>query len=81
MQEIPILIIGLNDILVKSAGICYSDAHYRAGLSPVSCIPLTLGHEVAGMVGATGRRVANIKQMPLMMLLMRSNALIQVYVQ
>ncbi len=64
MQEIPIPIIGVNDILVKvkAAGICHSDAHYRAGLSPVSYMPLTLGHEVAGMVEATGSGVANIKQ-------------------
>ena len=38
MQEIPIPEIGERDILVKvkAAGICHSDAHYRAGISPVS---------------------------------------------
>lgn len=37
-------------IRVKAAGICHSDAHYRAGVSPVSFLPLTLGHEAAGIV-------------------------------
>ena len=55
-QEIPVPEIGDRDILVKvkAAGICHSDAHYRAGLSPVSFSPLTLGHEVAGVVEKIG---------------------------
>ena len=63
MQEIPIPEIGVRDILVKvkAAGICHSDVHYRAGLSPVSFIPLTLGHEVAGIVDKVGAEVSNVK--------------------
>ena len=41
-------------IRIKAAGICHSDAHYRAGVSPVSFLPLTLGHEVAGVVEQVG---------------------------
>jgi propanol-preferring alcohol dehydrogenase len=43
MQEIPIPEIGERDILVKikAAGICHSDAHYRAGVTAVSFTPLT----------------------------------------
>ena len=37
-------------VRVKAAGICHSDAHYRAGRSRVEPLPLTLGHEVAGIV-------------------------------
>jgi len=44
-------------IRVKAAGICHSDAHYRAGISPVEPLPLTLGHEVAGVVEETGASV------------------------
>ena len=44
-------------IRVKAAGICHSDAHYRAGVSPVKPLPLTLGHEVAGVVEKTGADV------------------------
>lgn len=63
MQEIPVPEIGDRDILVKvkAAGICHSDAHYRAGISPVSFTPLTLGHEVAGIVEKTGSNVINVK--------------------
>ncbi len=50
---------GLKDALirVKAAGICHSDAHYRAGRSAVAPLPLTLGHEVAGVVEMTGAEV------------------------
>ena len=63
MQEIPIPEIGGRDILVKvrAAGICHSDAHYRAGISPVRPVPLTLGHEVAGVVETIGAQVTNVK--------------------
>ena len=63
MQEIPVPEIGERDILVKikAAGICHSDAHYRAGISPVRPIPLTLGHEVAGLVEKIGSQVTNVQ--------------------
>lgn len=63
MQEIPVPEIGERDILVKvkAAGICHSDAHYRAGVSPVSFTPLTLGHEVSGVVEKIGAEVNNVK--------------------
>ncbi|MFN8413649.1 MAG: zinc-binding dehydrogenase [Anaerolineales bacterium] len=63
MQDIPVPEIGDRDILVKvkAAGICHSDAHYRAGISPVRPIPLTLGHEVAGVVEKIGSQVTNVK--------------------
>src|SRR5690606_29049718 len=37
-------------------------AHYRAGISPVSFTPLTLGHEVSGVVEKIGSDVKNVKQ-------------------
>ena len=56
LQEIPAPTIGPGDVLVrvKAAGICHSDAHYRAGTSSAGPLPLTLGHEVAGVVEAIG---------------------------
>src|SRR6266567_6548834 len=59
MQEIPIPKAGPRDALVRvmAAGICHSDAHYRAGRSPTKSLPLTLGHEVAGVVEQTGAAV------------------------
>ena len=55
--------IGARDVLVKvkAAGVCHSDAHYRAGISPVRPVPLTLGHEVAGVVERAGADVTHLK--------------------
>lgn len=63
MQEIPMPAIGDRDVLVrlKAAGICHSDVHYRAGTSPVRELPVTLGHEVAGIVEQAGALVSNVK--------------------
>ena len=63
LHEIPIPEIGDREILVKvkAAGICHSDAHYRAGISPVRPVPLTLGHEVAGIVEKVGSNVTSHK--------------------
>jgi propanol-preferring alcohol dehydrogenase len=58
-QQIAEPAIGSRDVLihVRAAGICHSDAHYRAGVSPVKQLPLTLGHEVAGVVKEVGADV------------------------
>jgi 2-desacetyl-2-hydroxyethyl bacteriochlorophyllide A dehydrogenase len=63
MQEIPIPECGPGDVLVRvrAAGICHSDAHYRAGRSPVRPLPMTLGHEVAGIVERVGPAVTGVK--------------------
>ena len=62
MQEIPIPQVGPRDVLVriKAAGICHSDAHYRAGVSSVDPLPLTLGHEIAGVIERVGPEVTNV---------------------
>jgi len=41
LQELAVPAVGLRDVLVrvKAAGICHSDAHYRAGKSPVRPLP------------------------------------------
>ena len=64
LQEIPIPTIGEKDILVRvrAAGICHSDAHYRAGRSTMGFLPITLGHEVAGVVEKLGLQVTNVKE-------------------
>ncbi|HEV8628786.1 MAG TPA: zinc-binding dehydrogenase [Thermoanaerobaculia bacterium] len=52
---------GRGEVLVeiRCAGICHSDAHYRADASRVR-LPLTLGHEIAGVVAATGEGVGSV---------------------
>src|SRR5881398_2221361 len=60
--ELPLPEIGPSEVLVRVAacGICHSDAHYRAGISPIDSLPVTLGHEVAGRVESVGREVHHI---------------------
>lgn len=59
LHEVPMPSPHSSDVLVavKAAGICHSDAHYRAGRSPVHPLPLTLGHEVAGVIAKVGSAV------------------------
>jgi propanol-preferring alcohol dehydrogenase len=60
--EVSLPDIGASEVLVRVAacGICHSDAHYRAGVSPIDSLPVTPGHEVAGRVEAVGRDVHHI---------------------
>jgi 2-desacetyl-2-hydroxyethyl bacteriochlorophyllide A dehydrogenase len=60
--EVAIPEIGPSDVLVRVAacGICHSDAHYRAGISAIDRLPVTLGHEVAGRVEAVGQEVRHV---------------------
>ena len=63
MHDIPVPEPGPGDVLVRvhAAGICHSDAHYRAGVSPAGPLPLTLGHEVAGVVERCGPKVSRVR--------------------
>jgi len=63
LHDVPIPQPGAHDVLVrvKAAGICHSDAHYRAGRSRVHPLPMTLGHEVAGLVEKVGAGVTNLQ--------------------
>jgi 2-desacetyl-2-hydroxyethyl bacteriochlorophyllide A dehydrogenase len=60
-QGIEVPPVGVGDVLirVRAAGICHSDAHYRAGISPVKSLPMTLGHEVSGVIERTGAAITN----------------------
>jgi propanol-preferring alcohol dehydrogenase len=48
---------GPGEILIdiRASGICHSDAHYRAGGRTIC--PITLGHEIAGVVADVGEDV------------------------
>ena len=48
-------------VRVRAAGICHSDAHYRAGRSGMGVLPITLGHEVAGEVEWVGAKVSSVQ--------------------
>jgi len=60
--DVAIPKIGSSDILIRvaAAGICHSDAHYRAGISKIDRLPLTLGHEIAGRVEEVGSDVTHL---------------------
>jgi propanol-preferring alcohol dehydrogenase len=62
LREVPMPQPGPDDVLVriKAAGICHSDAHYRAGVSIPPALPVTLGHEMAGVAEKTGANVKHI---------------------
>lgn len=62
LQQISIPSAGEEDVLVRvrAAGICHSDAHYRAGRSSMGSMPITLGHEVAGDVEWVGANVRTV---------------------
>jgi len=60
--DVPLPDIGPADALVRvtACGICHSDAHYRAGVSQIDSLPVTLGHEVAGLVESVGEKVTHV---------------------
>ena len=60
--DVPLPEIGSSDVLIRVAacGICHSDEHYRAGISRIDPLPVTLGHEVAGQVESVGREVVHV---------------------
>jgi propanol-preferring alcohol dehydrogenase len=62
-QDVDVPSVGTNDVLirVRAAGICHSDAHYRAGVSAVRNFPITLGHEIAGTIERVGGAVRNFQ--------------------
>jgi 2-desacetyl-2-hydroxyethyl bacteriochlorophyllide A dehydrogenase len=45
---------------ISAAGICHSDAHYRAGEGR-SAFPLTLGHEIAGTISDVAEDVEHLQ--------------------
>jgi 2-desacetyl-2-hydroxyethyl bacteriochlorophyllide A dehydrogenase len=54
---------GAGEIVVDvhRAGICHTDAHYRAGTGKTN-LPVTLGHEIAGVVTAVGDGVTDVNE-------------------
>jgi 2-desacetyl-2-hydroxyethyl bacteriochlorophyllide A dehydrogenase len=46
---------------VQRAGICHTDAHYRGGTGKTN-LPITLGHEVAGVISALGSNVSGLRE-------------------
>ena len=60
--EVDLPEIGASDVLVRVAacGICHSDEHYRAGISRMDRLPVTLGHEIAGWIEKAGADIKHV---------------------
>src|SRR4029453_15404097 len=60
--EVDVPEIGASDVLVRVAacGICHSDEHYRAGISRMDRLPVTLGHEIAGWIEKAGADIKHV---------------------
>ncbi len=65
LEEVPVPEIQEDEVLVqiKATGLCGSDVHIVfEGVTPTPLKPITLGHEPAGVVAATGARAAGWKE-------------------
>jgi len=64
IDEVPVPRPGAGEVLVRvqGAGFCHSDLHIISGdIKMLPRMPLTLGHENAGLVAATGAGVQGVK--------------------
>lgn len=67
IQDIPKPMIDPDDekddmqviLKIKACGICGTDLHQIAGTAKVARLPITLGHEIAGVVEEVGRAVSS----------------------
>jgi D-arabinose 1-dehydrogenase-like Zn-dependent alcohol dehydrogenase len=60
--EVALPEIAASEVLIRVAacGICHSDEHYRAGVSKIDCLPVTLGHEIAGYIEKVGVNIKHV---------------------
>ena len=60
--QIPRIRAGEVLVDVRASGLCHSDLNYRDGVAPVAKLPITLGHEIAGVVAEIGSRVKGVNE-------------------
>lgn len=63
IDKVDVPAVGEEEVLVKirASGICHSDINYRNGIGKVSRLPMTLGHEIAGVVAEKGEGVLDLE--------------------
>lgn len=59
LEQVPRPTPGPDEVLVRvrAAGICHTELHFLSGLLNLGVAPLTLGHEVVGVIEAAGAGV------------------------
>jgi propanol-preferring alcohol dehydrogenase len=64
LETIPKPAPGPGEIVVRvrAAGICHTELHFLSGLLDLGVHPVTLGHEVVGVVEEQGTGVASVKE-------------------
>jgi 2-desacetyl-2-hydroxyethyl bacteriochlorophyllide A dehydrogenase len=62
LDEVEVPSVADDEVLVrvKASGICHSDINYREGVGKVGKLPITLGHEISGVVAERGTKVEQI---------------------
>ena len=59
--SVPTVAAGEVLVDVRASGICHSDINYRNGIAPVGKLPITLGHEISGIIARTGAKVKELR--------------------
>ena len=56
LDEVPVPEPGPGEVLIKvrAAGVCHTELHFLSGLLDLGVKPVTLGHEIAGVVESVG---------------------------
>lgn len=64
LEEAPLPEPGAGEVRVRirAAGICRTEFHFESGLLDLGVAPLTLGHEIAGVVDAVGAGVKSRRE-------------------
>ena len=63
IDHVSVPTIAADEVLVdvRASGICHSDINYRNGIAPVGKLPITLGHEISGIIAKTGAKVKELR--------------------
>lgn len=63
LEQVPYPVPGPDEVVIRVAacGVCGSDVHFLEGMPVPAPLPLTLGHEAAGIVESCGERVTGWK--------------------
>lgn len=62
--DVPMPKVGQKDVLVKvtACGLCGTDLEHYEGVPTFGRLPITLGHEISGIVAETGAEVTRVKK-------------------